>query len=77
MPRSPARPCHPAVDHLTLTVEPGGELHGCRIGRMVEAFAILRTTSQNRNVKLRAFAAQIVDGASAQPPQRPPFDPPR
>ena len=42
-----------------------------------DAFAILRTTSQNRNVKLRAFAAQIVEGASAQPPRRPPFDPPR
>ena len=86
------------MDHLTLTVEPGGELHGCRIGRLAsrsvidqaigvlmgqrritaaEAFAILRTTSQNRNVKLRAFAAQIVEGASAQPPRRPPIDPPR
>src|SRR5580700_12172246 len=42
-----------------------------------EAFAILRTTSQNRNIKLRAFAAQIVEGASAQPPQPPRFDPPR
>jgi GAF domain-containing protein len=42
-----------------------------------EAFAILRTTSQNRNIKLRAFAAQIVEGAGAQPPQPPPFDPPR
>jgi AmiR/NasT family two-component response regulator len=41
------------------------------------AFAILRTTSQNRNIKLRAFAAQIVEGAGAQPPQPPPFDPPR
>ena len=41
-----------------------------------DAFAILRTTSQNRNIKLRAFAAQIVEGAGAQPPQLPPFDPP-
>jgi GAF domain-containing protein len=41
------------------------------------AFAILRTTSQNRNIKLRAFAAQIVEGVSAQPPQLPPFNPPR
>jgi hypothetical protein len=41
------------------------------------AFAILRTTSQNRNIKLRAFAAQIVAGVSAQPPQLPPFNPPR
>jgi GAF domain-containing protein len=42
-----------------------------------EAFAILRTTSQNRNIKLRTFAAQIVEGAGARPPQPPPFDPPR
>jgi GAF domain-containing protein len=42
-----------------------------------EAFAILRTTSQNRNIKLRAFAAQIVEGAGALPPLPPPFDPPR
>jgi GAF domain-containing protein len=42
-----------------------------------EAFAILRTTSQNRNIKLRAFAAQIVEGVGAQPPQLPPFNPPR
>ncbi len=41
-----------------------------------DAFAILRTTSQNRNVKLRAFAAQIVGGAGGQPPQPPPFDAP-
>jgi GAF domain-containing protein len=39
------------------------------------AFAILRTTSQNRNIKLRAFAARIVEGAGAQPPQTPPFEP--
>jgi hypothetical protein len=37
----------------------------------------LRTTSQNRNIKLRAFAAQIVEGAGAQPPKPPPFNPPR
>jgi GAF domain-containing protein len=43
----------------------------------VAAFAILRTTSQNRNIKLRAFAAQIVEGVGAQPPQLPPFNPPR
>jgi GAF domain-containing protein len=40
------------------------------------AFAILRTTSQNRNIKLRAFAAAIVEGAGSLPPQPPPFDPP-
>jgi hypothetical protein len=54
-----------------------GVLMGQRRITAAEAFAILRTTSQNRNVKLRAFAAQIVEGAGAQPPQPPPFDPPR
>jgi len=38
-----------------------------------DAFAILRATSQNRNIKLRAFAAQIVEGAGAQPPQPSPL----
>jgi hypothetical protein len=37
----------------------------------------LRTASQNRNIKLRTFAAQIVEGAGGLPPQSPPFDPPR
>ncbi len=54
-----------------------GVLMGQRRITAAEAFAILRTTSQNRNIKLRAFAAQIVEGASALPPLRPPFDPPR
>jgi hypothetical protein len=53
----------PAVDRLRITA--------------AEAFAILRTTSQNRNIKLRAFAAQIVQSAGALPPLPPPFDPPR
>jgi transcriptional regulator with GAF, ATPase, and Fis domain len=54
-----------------------GVLMGQRRITAAEAFAILRTTSQNRNIKLRALAAQIVAGAGAQPPQAPPFDPPR
>jgi GAF domain-containing protein len=54
-----------------------GVLMGQRRITAADAFAILRTTSQNRNIKLRAFAAQIVEGAGAQPPQPPPFDPPR
>jgi ANTAR domain/GAF domain len=49
-----------------------GVLMGQRRITATEAFAILRTTSQNRNIKLRAFAAQIVEGASALPPLRPP-----
>ena len=54
-----------------------GVLMGQRRISAADAFAILRTTSQNRNIKLRVFAAQIVEGAGAQPPQPPPFDPPR
>lgn len=54
-----------------------GVLMGQRRITAAAAFAILRTTSQNRNIKLRAFAAHIVEGAGAQPPQPPPFDPPR
>jgi ANTAR domain len=54
-----------------------GVLMGQRRITAAAAFAILRTTSQNRNIKLRALAAQIVEGAGAQPPQLPPFDPPR
>ena len=53
-----------------------GVLMGQRRITAAEAFAILRTTSQNRNIKLRAFAAQIVEGAGARPPLPPPFDPP-
>jgi GAF domain-containing protein len=54
-----------------------GVLMGQRWITAADAFAILRTTSQNRNIKLRAFAAQIVEGAGAQPPQPPPFEPSR
>ncbi|MGD0062150.1 MAG: GAF and ANTAR domain-containing protein [Streptosporangiaceae bacterium] len=53
-----------------------GVLMGQRRITAAEAFAILRTTSQNRNIKLQAFSAQIVEGASGQPPLPPPFDPP-
>ena len=38
------------------------------------AFAILRTASQNRNVKLRDIARQLVISLSGEPPQPPPFD---
>jgi transcriptional regulator with GAF, ATPase, and Fis domain len=40
-----------------------------------EAFAIMRTASQNRNVKLRTIATQVVTSVTGQPPQPPaPFD---
>lgn len=42
-----------------------------------EAFAILRTASNNRNVKLRDVAADIVTGVTGKPPQPPPFEHPR
>jgi AmiR/NasT family two-component response regulator len=38
-----------------------------------DAFAILRAASQNRNVKLRQVAEQIVTGFTGRPPQEPPF----
>lgn len=41
-----------------------------------QAFALLRTASQNRNVRLREVAAHLVLGVSGWPPQRPPFSPP-
>jgi GAF domain-containing protein len=43
----------------------------------LEAFAILRTASQNRNVKLRQVAHDIVTGITGKPPEPPPFSPPR
>lgn len=39
-----------------------------------KAFAALRTASQNRNVKLRDIAREIVMGISGEPPQPPPFE---
>jgi len=39
-----------------------------------QAFAILRAASQNRNVKVRDIAAQIVMSVSGQPPEPPSFD---
>ncbi len=42
-----------------------------------EAFAILRTASQNRNLKVRQIAEQIVTSTTGSPPQPPPFSPPR
>ena len=38
-----------------------------------QAFAILRNASQNRNVKLRNIASQIVTGVSGEPPCPAPF----
>lgn len=40
-----------------------------------EAFAVLRTASQNRNVKLRQVAQDIVTGITGAAPQPPPFNP--
>jgi transcriptional regulator with GAF, ATPase, and Fis domain len=39
-----------------------------------KAFAALRTASQNRNVKLRALAEEVVTGVAGEAPQPPPFE---
>jgi transcriptional regulator with GAF, ATPase, and Fis domain len=39
-----------------------------------KAFAALRTASQNRNVKLRDIAREVVTNASGEQPQPPPFE---
>jgi GAF domain-containing protein len=39
-----------------------------------KAFAALRAASQNRNVKLRALAQEIVVSVAGRPPQPPPFE---
>jgi GAF domain-containing protein len=39
-----------------------------------QAFAALRTASQNRNVKLRVLAEEIVTGVAGQAPVPPPFE---
>jgi hypothetical protein len=39
-----------------------------------QAFAILRSASQNRNVKLRDIATKIVTNVTGEPPQPPPFE---
>lgn len=41
-----------------------------------KAFAALRTASQNRNVKLRDIAREVVANVSGEPPQPPPFEHP-
>ena len=41
-----------------------------------EAFGILRTASQHRNLKVRHVAEQIVTGVTGRPPQPSPFTPP-
>jgi transcriptional regulator with GAF, ATPase, and Fis domain len=38
-----------------------------------KAFAALRTASQNRNIKLRTLAVEIVAGVAGEPPKPPPF----
>jgi hypothetical protein len=38
-----------------------------------KAFATLRSESQNRNLKLRDVAREVVTSASGEPPQPPPF----
>lgn len=40
----------------------------------VRAFAILRSASQNRNVKLRDLAAEVITRVTGHPPEPPPFD---
>jgi ANTAR domain len=40
----------------------------------VRAFSLLRSASQNRNVKLRDIAAAIVTSVSGEPPQPPVFE---
>ena len=39
-----------------------------------KAFAALRTASQNRNVKLRDIAHEVVLSAGGEPPKPPPFE---
>lgn len=41
-----------------------------------EAFEILRGVSQNRNIKLRQVAEDVVSRVTGRAPQPPPFDPP-
>jgi AmiR/NasT family two-component response regulator len=41
-----------------------------------EAFAVIRSASQNRNVKVREIAEQIITSITGQPPQEPPFSAP-
>ncbi len=40
-----------------------------------DAFDVLRSASQNRNIKLRQVAEQIITGLTGHPPQPPPFNP--
>ena len=41
-----------------------------------EAFELLRAVSQNRNIKLRQVAENVVSRVTGQAPQPPPFEPP-
>ncbi len=40
------------------------------------AFGMLRAVSQNRNLKLRQVAEDVVSRVTGKAPQPPPFDPP-
>jgi AmiR/NasT family two-component response regulator len=39
-----------------------------------EAFEVLRSTSQNRNIKLREIAASVVASVRGEPPEVAPFE---
>jgi hypothetical protein len=40
------------------------------------AFEVLRRASQNRNIKLRQVAEEVIVRVTGEPSQPPPFDPP-
>jgi GAF domain-containing protein len=50
-----------------------GVIMGQKRCTQAEAFAILRTASQKRNIKLRELAREVVTEVSGEPPQPPPF----
>jgi GAF domain-containing protein len=50
-----------------------GIIMGQRRCSSATAFAALRAASQNRNVKLRLLAEELVTGVGGRPPQPPPF----
>ncbi len=53
-------------------------VQSCKTARTVltayETFNILRAVSQNRNVKVRPVAEDVVSRVTGRPPQPPPFD---
>jgi GAF domain-containing protein len=50
-----------------------GVIMGQRRCTQSEAFGVLRTASQRRNIKLRELARELVTEVSGEPPQPPPF----